>query len=207
MGDELRPASRAAQPAGGSVDRVRNRAARAEGHTAAACHTARGISEANRAYGHYSYTRTDAADSSLATLPPVSSRVSHTGTRVSRTSTRLTRTTDAQPADLASANVDSLNSPAGRHPQLARSEIADRDVHTVGLGPRRPKPQPHRTPGNASEHQSAPNANNRSDRTDKGARHQRHQPRAGPRDHTRARRKPTLSAASRSGRPTSVYPH
>ena len=112
------PASRAAQSAGGSVDRLRNRAARAEGRTAAACHTARGIPEPNRAYGHYSHTRADAADSSLATFP-LSSRVSCTASRVSRTGTLADA--DAHPADLASPSVDSLKS-ANRATPRARPQ-------------------------------------------------------------------------------------
>ena len=114
VGDELRPASRAARSAGGSVDRLRNRAARTEGRTAAARHSARDIPEPNRVHGHYSHTRADAADSSLATVP-VSSRPSCTASRGSRTGTRA----DAHPADLASPSVDSLTSPTGRHPGQA----------------------------------------------------------------------------------------
>ena len=181
-----------------SVGRLRSRTARAEGRTATACHTARGIPQPNRTYSHHPHTRTDAADPSPATVPLSSrvscaaSRVSHTGARVSHTSTRA----DAQPADLASPSVDNRKSPTGQHPELAPRQIADRDVHTARLGSRRPNPQTHRTPGNASEHQAALNATNRSERTDRRPRHQPGQPRAGQRaHHTRTRPKPTLCAA------------
>jgi hypothetical protein len=107
VGDELRPASRAAQT-GGPVDRLRNRAVRAERSAAATCHTARAIPEPDRAHRHCSHATADAAGSSLAAFP-VSSRVFCIASCVARTGTRA----DAHPADLASFSADSLKSTAG----------------------------------------------------------------------------------------------